>query len=263
MSDPAAPPPQLTVLIPAYNEEARLGATLDTIFACLSPLPYACDVLVVDDGSTDGTPDIVRDYAARGHPITLIGDGVNRGKGYAIKVGLENARGDWVIFTDADLSVPFEEFTRFTTALAEGAEVAIGSRRMAGAELVVHQPWLRETMGTAFRFLTRRLLVGREITDITCGFKAFTRASARFLAARQTLHDWSFDAEILFVARKHGLRIVNIPVRWRHDEGTKVHMLRDAVRALKGLAQIRINDLRGVYGRAPEGEAARRQSHSP
>ena len=259
----SGPAPRLTVLIPAYNEEKRLASTLDTILGQLASLPYASDVLVVDDGSTDGTADLVRAFAAREPRITLRSEGVNRGKGYAIKVGMGAARGDWVLFTDADLSVPFDELPKFTAAMEAGADVAIGSRRMPGARFVTRQPWLRESMGTAFRFITRRLLVGTDITDVTCGFKTFTRDAARFLSAQQTLYDWSFDAEILFVAKKYAMRIENVPVRWRHDEGTKVHMVRDALRALKGLGTIRRNDLRGVYGRARRGQAAWRPALPP
>jgi glycosyltransferase involved in cell wall biosynthesis len=239
--------PSTSVVIPARNEETTVAAVVRAALAAAVD-----EVVVVDDGSTDATADLVRGYAERDGRVSLVGDAVNRGKGYAIKTGLAAARGDWVLFTDADLSVPFDELPRFIDALAGGADVAIGSRRMAGARLEKRQPWLRESMGSAFRFLTRRLLVGGEITDVTCGFKAFTRDAARFLSSHQTLWDWSFDAELLFVARKHGLKIENVPVRWRHDEGTKVHMLRDAARALRGLVTIRMNDLKGVYGRRPD-----------
>jgi hypothetical protein len=155
------------------------------------------------------------------------------------------ARGDLVLMTDADLSTPIEELERLLARLRDGAQVAIGSRKMPGASIEVHQPFLREAMGRIFTWLTSRLVV--DVSDVTCGFKLFTRRAATAIFSRTTLDDWSFDAEVLFLARRLGLGIVEVPVAWRDVPGTKVHRGRDAVRSALGLARIVLNRARGRY----------------
>ena len=170
----------------------------------------------------------------------------NRGKGNAVKVGMTNARGRAVLMTDADLSTPIEELDKLLPHLRDGTEVVIGSRKMAGAVIEVRQPLLREMMGRVFTQLTRLFVV--RVSDVTCGFKLFSRQAAHDVFSRVTLDDWSFDAEALFVARRLGYGIREVPVLWRDAAGTKVHRGRDAVRAAVGLLRIIANSARGRYG---------------
>jgi dolichyl-phosphate beta-glucosyltransferase len=241
-----APAPLLSVVIPAFNESGRIGAPLLAVRDYLQAQPYRSEVVVVDDGSTDTTFDLVCE-AARGStlPVRAFRYQPNAGKGYAIKFGVAHARGRHVLFTDADLSTPIEETSRLLAALEAGADVAIGSRKMAGADIVVHQPWLRERMGKVFTWLARQLIA--DVSDVTCGFKAFRGAAARDIFSRVRVYDWSFDAEVLLLATRFGYRITEVPVRWADCAGTKVRLGRDVLRSLQGLARIRLNAARGAY----------------
>jgi dolichyl-phosphate beta-glucosyltransferase len=250
--------PELSVVIPAYNEAGRIAEPLRRIHHHLAGRGLSAEVVLVDDGSTDGTPDVVRRIAAElGMALRVLGSPGNRGKGHALRLGMTSARGRAVLMTDADLSTPIDELDRFLPWLRDGAQVVIGSRKMHGATIEVRQPLLREMMGRVFTFLTRLLIV--RVSDVTCGFKLFTREAAHEVFSRLTLDDWSFDAEALFVARKLGYGIREVPVTWRDAAGTKVHRGRDAVRAGLGLARIRLNALAGRYalrGGRPAAEPA-------
>jgi len=238
---------QLTIVIPAYNEARRILEPLRRIDHHLRERQLASELVIVDDGSTDGTADVVRRIVPElTTPVRLIASSSNRGKGHAIKIGMTSARGRAVLMTDADLSTPIEELDKLFPCLRDGAQVVIGSRKMPGAVIEVRQPRLREAMGRVFTFLTRLLVV--PVSDVTCGFKLFTREAAKEVFSRVTLDDWSFDAEALFLARRLGFGIREVPVLWRDAAGTKVHRGRDAVRAAIGLARILANAARGRYG---------------
>jgi dolichyl-phosphate beta-glucosyltransferase len=238
---------RLSVVIPAYNEAGRIVEPLRRIDAYLCASNIPSELLVVDDGSTDDTADVVRHLASELRtPVRVVVCASNRGKGHAVKVGVGQARGELVLMTDADLSTPIEELGKFLGHVGNGVQVAIGSRKMAGAVIEARQPWLREMMGRVFTFLTRRLLVS--VSDVTCGFKLFTREAAADVFGRLTLDDWSFDAEALFLAHRAGFVIREVPVRWRDDPGTKVRRGRDAARSALGLARILVNAARGRYG---------------
>ena len=239
-------PTLLTVIVPAFNEASRITATLHAISDHFARAPFPIELIVVDDGSRDDTATVVRDAAARlAVPLRLLRYAPNRGKGFALKVGFAASRGDRVLFSDADLSTPIEESDRFLAELDRGADAAIGSRKSARARIEVRQPWLRETLGKGFTWLVR--LLAADVSDATCGFKAYRGDVGRDLYARMRVFDWSFDAEMLFVGRRRGLRVVEVPVRWRDQAGTKVDLRRDVVRSLQGLARIRLNALRGRY----------------
>ncbi len=241
--------PELTVLIPAYNEARRITDSLRKMDAYLAARPYSSEILIVDDGSGDDTSSVAREASiGLTTPIRYVAYGSNRGKGYALKVGFAAARGSRILFTDSDLSTPIEETERLLAKLDEGFEMVIGTRKSPDAVIAVHQPKLREWMGKAFTFLVRQLLI--DVSDVTCGFKAFEGSVGRELFALSRVHDWSFDAEILFLAHQAGRRLVEVPVYWEDQAGTKVSMLRDGIMAFLGLLRIRSYALLGRY-RAP------------
>lgn len=236
----------VSVVIPTYNEAARIGGSLVPLDRHLQAHVPGAEIVIVDDGSTDDTIAVVRRHAAAlATPVRVIACTPNRGKGFAVRTGMLAAGGHVVVTMDADLATPLEEMAKLLTAVQDGAAVASGSRRMPGAAVEVHQPYLREQMGRVFTWLANRLVV--EATDVTCGFKAFTRAAAQAVFRRLTLDDWSYDAELLFVARRLGFVVREVPVRWHDVEGTKVRRSSAAARALAGLLRIRWNALRGRY----------------
>jgi dolichyl-phosphate beta-glucosyltransferase len=237
--------PGLSVIVPAYNEAGRIAEPLRAIAAFAARLPGGAEIVVVDDGSGDDTAAVVRALAPElPVPLALVAYAPNRGKGFALRAGFAAARGARLLFTDADLSTPIEEAPRLLAAL-EHAELAIGSRKTAGAAVEVHQPWLRENMGRAFTWLVRRLVA--PVSDATCGFKAFRGDVGRDLFSRLRIERWGFDAEILLIARRRGYRIAEVPVRWADRAGTKVNLLRDALGSALELLQMRFYAAAGRY----------------
>jgi len=238
----------ISIVIPAYNEEQRLPSTLEAIFDYLNRSAWpSAEVLVVDDGSTDATAAIVKQFSARYPGLRLLENPGNRGKGYAVRHGMLEAAGEWILFTDADLSAPIEELDKLAAACRQrSARVAIGSRALDRSLIRVHQSWLRENAGKLFNLLVR-LLAGLSFRDTQCGFKLFERQAAREVFRRQRLERFGFDVEILFIARRLGIPAVEVPVRWSHAEGTKVNMWRDSCAMFLDLLRIRWNQLKGFY----------------
>ncbi len=236
---PAPSPVQtVTLVIPAYNEAERLPASLEKIIAYATGRQRVIDLLVVDDGSTDNTAEIARESVGDRLPLTVLTNTPNRGKGYSVRRGMLEAAGECVLFTDADLSTPIEEADALLAAIEQGADVAIGSRGMAGSDVSVHQPWWREKAGKLFGALVR-ILVLPGIHDSQCGFKCFRREAAQAIASRQTQDGWAFDVEQLLIARKLGYEIAQMPVRWVNDPDTKVRMLTDGPKMLRDMVQAR------------------------
>lgn len=236
----------LSIIIPAYNEQQRLPATLAAVTAYLDAHGCAfAEILVVNDGSRDGTAEVAREAMAREPRIRLLENPGNRGKGYAVRHGMREARGEWVLFTDADLSAPIEELGKLWSAAATGADGAIGSRALDRSLIGVHQSAFRETSGKFFN-LVMRLITGLPYRDTQCGFKLFSRAVAAAVAARQRIEGFGFDVEILYIAKKLGFRILEVPVRWNNVEGTKVSMW-NGLRAFLDPLEVRRNDWRGFY----------------
>ncbi|MCP5041260.1 MAG: glycosyltransferase family 2 protein [bacterium] len=237
--------PSVSLIVPMYNESARIALPLREMAEFLEHQPYSSELILVDDGSTDDTVRVAAEVAeSLGQPIRLIRYEENRGKGYALKVGFDAARGQRLVFSDCDLSTPIAELPRFLSAL-ERAEIAIGTRRAEGAKVVRHQPWLRENLGRVFTFIVRVTIA--PVSDATCGFKAFRRDVGKELFSRSRIDDWSFDAELLLNARQRGYRWVEVPVQWLDQEGTKVKLLRDILVTLWGIVKIRANHFAGHY----------------
>ncbi|OGY22384.1 MAG: hypothetical protein A3A65_04480 [Candidatus Chisholmbacteria bacterium RIFCSPLOWO2_01_FULL_49_14] len=235
----------LSLVIPVYNEEKRLGSGLQTIIKYLQAEEFSWELIVVDDGSSDQTITLARRFVKNIDNARVL-KSPHLGKGGAIKQGVLNANGKWVLFLDIDLATPMTELGKFMNIRNE-YDVIIGSRKMKGANVLVHQPKFREFGGKVFTALTN-VLVTKGISDITCGFKLFRTKWAKTIFARSLLSDWSFDAEILFLAQKSELRIKELPVRWVNDPRTKVNLFKDTLRSFSGLVKIRVYDILGRYG---------------
>lgn len=237
-----------SIVIPAYNEAARLPATLKAVVDCVRAHGWMAEVLVVNDGSKDETAEVVRNFSMSSPEVRLIDNPGNRGKGFSVRHGVMQAMGDVILFTDADLSAPIEEAGRLFAAIAAGADVAIGSRWLDGRSQTHRQPLYRQLFGRCFNGVTR-LVMGLPFADTQCGFKAFRREAARSIFPQQTIERWGFDPEILFIALKQGYRVQEVAVSWGHDERSRMSYLRDGTQMLREMAIIRWNALRGRYNR--------------
>lgn len=237
--------PELSIIIPAYNEEARLPRTLGRIQDYLVTRGFTAEIIVVDDGSTDSTARVVEDWRCKLPSLRLLKNEQNRGKGFSVRRGMLEARGRVALFTDADLSAPIDEGEKLLDALQD-ADVAIGSRAINRKLIEVHQSGMRERAGIIFNFIVR-IMTGLPFADTQCGFKAFRSERCRRVFEQQRVEGFGFDPEILFLAQRQGLRIVEIPVRWAHDPATKVHVVRDSARMFMDLFAIRWNGLMGRY----------------
>jgi dolichyl-phosphate beta-glucosyltransferase len=232
--------PALSVVIPAYNEAARLPPTLRKVRAYLDATAIDYELIVVDDGSADQTAEVARAAGA-----TVVRNEENRGKGFSVRRGMLLARGERRLMTDADLSTPIEDLPRLLAALDAGHDIAIASRAVPGARIEVRQPAYREGMGRLFNLFVRVLAVPG-LHDTQCGFKLFTASAARQSFEPAQLDGFSFDVETLFIARTRGLRIAEVPVTWRNDAATRVGTL-NGFRAFLDLARIRVNGWTGAY----------------
>lgn len=244
----------LSIIVPAYNEERRLPVALDRIRDFLAARGGSAEVIVVDDGSTDQTRRIVEERQVTWPGLRLVLNGGNRGKGYSVRHGMLEARGKITLFTDADLSAPIEEADKLLVAL-QTHDAAIGSRAVDRRFIEVHQSALREIAGILFNRLVRVILC-IPFEDTQCGFKAFRREASRIVFLQQKIEGFGFDPEILFLCRLHGLRVEEVPVRWAHDPATKVHVFRDSLHMFGDLVAIRWRWMRGVYPRVPIDRAA-------
>jgi dolichyl-phosphate beta-glucosyltransferase len=239
--------PFLSIVVPAYNEERRLPETLPRIVDFLRAQTYPCEVIVVDDGSADGTARVV-EYLAAEAPSLLLIKNEHRGKGYAVKTGVLEAAGDYIFLCDADLSMPIEEVANFLPPALEEYDVAIGSREVEGARRY-DEPGLRHLMGRVFNTLVRLLAV-RGFQDTQAGFKCFARQAAHEMFPYQTMDGFGFDVEILFIAQKRGYRIVEVPINWYYMSNSRISPVSDSVRMFQEILQVRMNDWRGLYDKA-------------
>jgi dolichyl-phosphate beta-glucosyltransferase len=239
--------PDLSIVIPSYNEELRLPATLERITAYLPQLAQKTEILVVDDGSRDRTAAVAESFREKIPWLRVVPNGINRGKGFSVRHGMREAQGRHVLFTDADLSAPIEEAPKLLKAL-ESYDVAIGSRALNRSLITVHESRFREFAGIVFNAIVR-IILRLPFVDTQCGFKAFRRERCRILFEQQRIERFGFDPELLYLARHHGLKVVEIPVQWGHSPATKVNMLRDSMQMFLDVFTIRWNALLGRYPR--------------
>ncbi len=232
---------RFSVIVPAYNEEKRIGQTLRSIRDFARRQGLDCELIAVDDGSTDRTAEVIRQEfeGVQGLTCRLLLNGRNRGKGFSVRRGMLEACGDFILFSDADLSTPIEEMDKLKAAVDEGYDVAIGSRALAESRVEIHQNFMREMMGRIFNRIAR-LLTFRGILDSQCGFKGFRRNAAYDLFGSSRIDGFSFDAEILFLAQKRGYKVKEIPVIWRNSPASKVAIFTDPVKMFWELFLIRM-----------------------
>lgn len=235
----------LSVIIPAFNEESRLGPSLSRIREYFAAAGIKYEIIVVDDGSADGTASVASGFDS--DCVKTISNTINRGKGFSVRRGVMEASGEMILFSDADLSTPIEEFEKLKIAMERtGADVAAGSRALAASEIVRRQPFYRELMGKVFNKIARLLTFGG-IKDSQCGFKLFRREAAKTLFGAAVIDGFAFDAEIIFLAQKKGLKVAEVPVKWFDNPNTRVNAVSDSARMLAELIKIRLNYISGKY----------------
>jgi dolichyl-phosphate beta-glucosyltransferase len=240
------PLPEFTVVIPAYNEAQRIGPTLEAVSAYLEAVAISYEVIVVSDGSVDSTDEIVRRYSQRNERIRLLSYQPNKGKGHAVRTGMLEARAPAVLMTDADLATPIEDMRKLREAAAEGFDVVVGSRALDDSTIIGWRPWYRVLSGKVFNMIIRLLAVPA-IRDTQCGFKYFHGGSAKRIFSIARLDGFGYDVEVLYLARKLGLRIAEIGVHWNNSPATKVSVLKHTAPMLLEVIKVRLNDLKGRY----------------
>ena len=240
--------PFLSIVIPAHNEESRLPDTLEQLIRFLGKQMFTSEIIVVENGSQDRTYTLAKEFADR-HANVRVMQNDRRGKGLAIQRGVQEARGEYIFMCDADLSMPVEEISKFLPPQLQGVDIAIGSREAPGA-VRYNEPYYRHFTGRIFNTLIR-LLVLPTLQDTQCGFKCIRADVARDIFPYQTLTGWAFDVELLYIARRHGYRIVEIPIDWYFNADSKISVLRDSLRMFLDLLLIRRNARRGVYEPKP------------
>lgn len=238
--------PTYSIVIPAYNEEARIGASLEKVLSFVQAQGWEAEVIVVNDGSRDRTAEVVQSFAVKNPILQLVENPGNHGKGYSVRNGMLQARGRIVLFSDADLSSPIEESLKLFAALDAGADVAIGSRWLQAELQTQRQPLHRQLFGRIFNLLLR-ITLGLQFADTQCGFKAFKRAAAQAIFPWQKIERWGFDPEILFLARKFDFKVEEVPVHWGHSGGARINPFIDGARMFQEMLRVRWYDLTGKY----------------
>ncbi len=229
----------LSIIVPAYNEEKRIGATLSRIYSFLSEKDYSFEVILVDDGSMDGTVSKAEHSTlARKGCLKVIRNGVNKGKGFSVRSGILNSSGEFIIFSDADLSTPIEELSKLFDKIKDGYDIVIASRALDDSDVGIHQPFYREKMGKVFNFFVKLILL-KDFNDTQCGFKLFKGDIARMLAKDMKIDGFCFDVEMLYLAKKKGLKIKEVGVRWENSPESKVKALSSSVSMFFDLFRIR------------------------
>jgi dolichyl-phosphate beta-glucosyltransferase len=232
----------ISIVIPAYNEAERIGPTIETIHNYFSKKHQSFDILVINDGSKDNTTNIVLDFAKGIRNVKLLDSSINQGKGSSVRKGMIHAAHDLILLTDADLSTPIEEFEKLAPWMRKGYDIVIGSRGMKESEIILRQPWYRRMMGKAFNLFVRTLIVN-DFRDTQCGFKLFRSEAATRIFRLSKIDGFAFDVEVLFIAKKMGYKIKEVPVRWIDSPHSKVSALRDPFRMFLDLLKIRSCEL--------------------
>ena len=248
------PSPYYSIIVPAYNEAERIGASLERMLAWIAQSNSSAEIIVVNDGSRDNTAAVVNQFVRRSPIVRLLENPGNRGKGYAVRNGMMNASGQILLFTDADLSSPIEEAAKLFALIERGeADIAIGSRYLQRELQTRKQPLYRRMLGRAFN-LALRAILGLSYVDTQCGFKAFSRKAALTVFPAMKIEGWGFDPEILFLAKRYGLRVIEVPVSWAHDHRSKINPVLDGARMFNELVRVRMNSIGGKYA-APAAQA--------
>lgn len=242
----SAPQPALSIVLPIYNEELVLESTLAELIPFLEGLERSFEVVCVDDGSQDASLRLLEEAAQRDPRVRACALAENRGKGAAVREGMGLAQGQLQVFMDADLSTPLAELPGLLGALDAGYDVVLGNRRAPGSHIERRQPWLRQTLGKGFTFLTQQLLAPG-VHDFTCGFKGFRLEASRTIFSRSTLNGWAFDAELVVIASVHSLKLAQVPVRWHHEDDTKVRLAQAVFGSAWELSRIFVRRATGGY----------------
>ena len=275
-------PVRYSIILPAFNEGSRIGPGLEKALAFIREQGWQAEIIVVNDGSSDNTAEVARSYMRAapefssqqakgglvgGPEMRLLENPGNRGKGYSVRHGMLNARGQVLLFSDADFSSPIAESVKLIEAIEQGADVALGSRWLKSETQTRRQSLLRQFVGRAYNVLSR-LLLGLPYKDMQCGLKAFSRRAAEIIFTRQQIERWGFDPELLFIARKFGLEMAEVPVEWAHDDRSKINPVVDGIKMFWELLRIRINGVAGRYERptfhfAPDADAGSVLANAP
>lgn len=250
---PQTTEPDYSIIVPAYNERARIGGTLQRILEHLNEQKWRAEIVVVNDGSRDDTTDVVNQFVAEHRQVRLIQNPGNQGKGYAVRNGMLHARGKVLLFTDADLSSPISEATKLFAALEKGYDVAMGSRWLDPSLQFQRQSLKRQLMSRTYNLFIRAVLTF-PYRDTQCGFKAFTRRAAEMIFPLQRIRRWGFDAEIIYLAHHMKLKVAEVPVSWGHDERSKLHPWRDGFYMGLDTLTVRWYSLTGGYRRPQANE---------
>jgi dolichyl-phosphate beta-glucosyltransferase len=251
--------PQLSVVIPAYNEEGRLPDTLISIYEFLSSHQKSFEILVVDDGSSDDTAEAVKIFGQHNDGVRLVSYKPNQGKGYAVRAGVMAADGELILFDDADGASPIQELVRLEGAIVSGADVAIGSRAKPDSDRQVKALAYRKHIGNVFNFIVQSLLI-RGIYDTQCGFKLFTKSAAKDIFSVAQVNGYGFDVEVLHIAQRKGYKVSEVAIDWTNIDGSKVNVWTDSPKMFTEVLGIKLRSLLGAYGKAMSSKAMPGQS---